>query len=520
MAIGTNWLGEEFSKLYMNEKLSDVTIVVDNVKLPGHSYVLAQRSRYFEAMFASGMIETISKQIEVHETSIDGFKSVLKWIYAGTAKFKSINSTFDALHLTQMYELECKFQNMAIDFLKDNCASDNVCLILNEAVLLSLDVLCDFAIEFVSNKFCEILKHESFQRLSVDALNEILTRVVVPTSHIDVFHAVVGWMKANFSKSAAFTGILENVVLDSITVKDMANLPSDVLNAVVCLVRQKKTSGSTYCLKDENVALAKYGVKVIAGGATLFFEEKGNCYLKHIIKASQKGIVIDLGCRFKLNSFKMQLANTGNNTFSYFIAVSENNVNWSRVIDHSKYPCHSVQNLYFKERPVRYIRICGTAPVNDTFQILYFKGYYTTELFKIDPDTTLNVPLDNKTMFKRCKTLIELTCEGPFNGFAELPNLQNVYLNGIKLQLAQPYLYDSVQVKFLDQGGPASTYYIEVSADGISWARVFSGENNTVWHEVHLNRQPVVFLNFYGIYNSKSNILRCVEMKYSAVFDN
>uniref|UniRef100_A0A7E4UTL0 BTB domain-containing protein n=1 Tax=Panagrellus redivivus TaxID=6233 RepID=A0A7E4UTL0_PANRE len=74
-----------------SEKLSNVTIVVDNIKLPAHRDVLVQRCQYFEALFNSGMIEATSKRIEVRETSIDGFKCVLKWIYTGTVEFTSLS---------------------------------------------------------------------------------------------------------------------------------------------------------------------------------------------------------------------------------------------------------------------------------------------------------------------------------------------------------------------------------------------------------------------------------------------
>uniref|UniRef100_A0A7E4W6L1 BACK domain-containing protein n=1 Tax=Panagrellus redivivus TaxID=6233 RepID=A0A7E4W6L1_PANRE len=203
----------------------------------------------------------------------------------------------------------------------------------------------------MGNKPCEIVEHGRFEHLAQDALNAILTRVVFPDRDIDVFRAVVGWMKANPSESTAFAAILENVVLDSITDTDMATLPSDVHDVVVQLIR----------------------------------------ILKHKIDASEDGILVDLGHRFKLNSFNMQLAHAEKHTFSYWIDVSEDHVDWTRVIDHSKYPCSSLQNLYFQSRPVRYIRICGTAPVNATFEISKLEALYTTQSLTVLHSSAIDI---------------------------------------------------------------------------------------------------------------------------------
>uniref|UniRef100_A0A7E4UUQ8 F5/8 type C domain-containing protein n=1 Tax=Panagrellus redivivus TaxID=6233 RepID=A0A7E4UUQ8_PANRE len=297
----------------------------------------------------------------------------------------------------------------------------------------------------------------------------------------------------------------------------MEALPSDVCNAVVYLIRQNKTAGIIYCLKNKNVALPKYGIKVIAGGRTSFIEDKAEVaapesnttrtrelisddspsldagLLKHTIGSSEGGIKFDLGHRFMLNVFKMQLIHAENQTFSYWIDVSEDSVNWTRVIDHSKYPCSNLQYLYFEPRPVRYIRICGTAPVDGTFEISRFEAFYSTDPLIVYPDI-LSIPLIKRTMFKH-KTHTEYTSEGPFKRFAEVPHLRKVYLKGIKVQLAQPCLFNNIEVAFRDNNVnvPALKYNIDVSPDGNNWTRVFSRKNVTEWHKVPLNKCPAVF---------------------------
>uniref|UniRef100_A0A7E4W815 BTB domain-containing protein n=1 Tax=Panagrellus redivivus TaxID=6233 RepID=A0A7E4W815_PANRE len=548
--------------LYLDEKSSDVTIIVDNVEIPAHSNVLAQRCQYFKAMFASGMIESTSKRVEIQETSIEAFKPVLKWIYTGTIELKSIDEALKVLRLANMYELR-ELQNLGSDFMKDNCTFDNVCSILNEAVLLSLKHLTDFTIEFVNKKRCKILKHEMFEHLSKNALNEILTRVVFPDQDIDVFRAVVGWMKAHPSQSAGFTDILENVVLNSITDQDKKALPSDVCDAVNHLIRENKTSGPTYCFNDENIAVPRYGVKFIASDVKssennnlinrgyqimhhmfclshfvlrIMFTDISRSIedctmrtlnvspffdtgiLKHVIGSSEEGILIDLGHRFKLNLFKMLLVDAKNRTFSYYIDVSEDKVNWTRVIDYSKYPCGSLQNLYFKPRPVRYIRICGTAPINDIFGICRFKALYTTEPLKFDTDTGLHIPVVNKAMFLP-KMVCTQVCKGSFEELPEIPALRYVYLIGTIIQLAQPFFFESIRLMFVEGDIPAHMYNIDVSADGNSWTRVFSNKNSDIWHTIQVN-QPAMFFKYTGMHDSKYGHYRSVMWKYNVAPDD
>uniref|UniRef100_A0A7E4WDH6 BTB domain-containing protein n=1 Tax=Panagrellus redivivus TaxID=6233 RepID=A0A7E4WDH6_PANRE len=478
---------------------SDVTIVVDNVELPAHRDILVQRCRYFEALFNSGMIEATSKRIEIRETSIDGFKSVLRYIYTGDVKFTSINSTFDALRLAQMYEFEREFEDIAVDFLKKACTDNNVCFIFNEAILLSLDALTDFTIEYMNIISYNTRKCENFDQLSLDALNEIITRVAFCVPDIELFHSVVGWMKVNPSKSAAFTDILENVILDSITVKEMTALPSDVLKAVVQLIQQRKTAGKTYCFKNKNVAALKYGAKVLTGGTTSFFEENAKEVSNLTNEFSDEGILIDLGHRFKLNSFELHLNDEDTvRSYFYWIDVSEDNINWNRVIDHSKYPSHRLQKLYFEPRPVRFVRIYGRAPRDCVFEIARFCAFYTTELFEVDSKTTLRIPSDSVTLHESNIRFESL--EGPFDAYFDYG--PNVYKIGLLLQLSQPYLIDSVAFKVIERDAHAFRYIVEISTDLICWTRVFHGESKG---SCYFKKQPVVFVKITGIFNDKND---------------
>uniref|UniRef100_A0A7E4UTL9 BTB domain-containing protein n=1 Tax=Panagrellus redivivus TaxID=6233 RepID=A0A7E4UTL9_PANRE len=518
MTTITEHVVNRFSDLYLDEKSSDVLILIDNVKLSAHSKVLAHRCKYFEAMFASGMVEATSKHIEIRETSIDAFKAVLKWIYTGTINLGSLGNAFEILRLARMYEMT-EVVDVAVCYFEDHCTVDSVCLILNEAILNSLDSLTDFAMKFVADKPNDVLKHGSFNELSTDAINVMLTRAVFAASNRDVFYAVVGWMKANPTKSADFPDVLKNVPLYTITLADLAVVPSDVLdaNVFVDLTRQQQVAGPACCLKDENVVAPKYGVYVVTGGDSSFFNDNSKGILEHTIKSSDDGIFINLDRQFKLNSFKMQLVDTDKQNFSYWIAVSDDNVNWTRVIDHSKYLCRSLQNLYFKPRSVRFIRICGTGPVDGTFKISSFEASYTTEPFEVDPETTLVIPSENVALTKKGATIVHGLSyyTSMIDGFSCYPEgtHHNIGEQGIIVQLPQPYLLDSMKLLLWNQDDGVYSYNIKISVDQVNWTRVFSEEEVSSWREIHFDRQPVVFIKVTGTYNSVFHIFRCVYLE-------
>uniref|UniRef100_A0A7E4ZRH4 BTB domain-containing protein n=1 Tax=Panagrellus redivivus TaxID=6233 RepID=A0A7E4ZRH4_PANRE len=462
--------------------MSDVAVIVDGVQLPAHRLILAQRSEYFDAMFESGMIEATSNRIEVRETSIKSFKLVLRWIYTGKTDLISIDNAFEVIRLAHMYQIK-QLVNEAVDCFMKNCTIENVCLILNEAVLLSLDELIDFLIERVNTSPINVLKHETFKQLSTDALNVILTRCVMAVSNDDICQSVDNWMKANPTRFADFPNVLKNMSLTT--------LSQDIVHKVI----------------NKNIAVPKYGVSVVAGGRTSFFTGREGMLIHY--NWNSQGIIIDLGRRYMLNFIKMMLVNC---QFSYFIDVyNDTQGNWTRVIDHSKYPCRSLQNLYFETQPVRYIRICCTSSSGGL-----------DKPFKIDPETTLAIPSDNVALAKNNALIIAGSSEPPnalidgiqdYNG-SNCFTWHRIGKPGIIVQLPQPYLLDSMKLLLWDG---IYSYNIAVSTDNVKWTRVFSEKEVSSWREIRFKKQPVVFIKITGTYNSAFNVFRCVHLECPAI---
>jgi len=81
--IGVDSLSNDLEKQFGNQENSDVTFQVGDDVIPAHKWILRVRSTYFETLFASGMRESTTNQIEVKDADAESFKIMLKFLYCG-----------------------------------------------------------------------------------------------------------------------------------------------------------------------------------------------------------------------------------------------------------------------------------------------------------------------------------------------------------------------------------------------------------------------------------------------------
>jgi len=124
------------------------------------------------------------------------------------------------------------------------------------------------------------------------------------------------------------------------------------------------------------VASSKYNVRTLQGG----FEQDGEIKYRHMI-GDGSSIVIELGQIFIINQLKMELGRLREN--GYFIEISTDQKKSERIIDYSFYDCNSIQNLYFPSKSVKYLKIVGTFPLHQAFDVLMFEAYYRESIPEI-----------------------------------------------------------------------------------------------------------------------------------------
>ncbi|KAK7814877.1 hypothetical protein U0070_026378 [Myodes glareolus] len=160
------------------------------------------------------------------------------------------------------------------------------------------------------------------------------------------------------------------LVLEKLALLVLEKLALLVLEKLTLLVLEKLTLlvlvllGSD--LPEENIATMKYGAQVVKGElkSALLDGDTQNYDLDHgfsrhpIDDDCRSGIEIKLGQPSIINHIRLLLWDRDSRSYSYFIEVSMDELDWIRVIDHSHYLCRSWQKLYFPAR------VCSLAPTH------------------------------------------------------------------------------------------------------------------------------------------------------------
>ncbi|RWS10709.1 BTB/POZ domain-containing protein 9-like protein [Dinothrombium tinctorium] len=536
----TNHLSEDIGALYLNEDYSDVTLVVDGNPLPGHKVILASRSEYFRAMLFGGLKESHQTSIDLKVTSLTAFKLLLKYIYTGHMSLSSIKEEMilDILGLSHQYGFTT-LEEAISDYLKANLSIKNVCHVYDAAILYCLDSLANVCSTFIDRHAVDIIRHESFYNLSSTAFKDMISRDSFCAPEVDIFNAVGEWVKRNGVTD--YDHIMECVRLPLMSLPDLLNVvrsselvsPDAILDAIAAKNESRDTDLKYRgCLiPEENVATPRHGAQVLTGemkSALLdgddqnYDSEKG--YTRHHIDGgNDQGILIKLGTQSIINHIRLLLWDKDTRSYSYYIEVSMDQNDWVRVIDYSQYLCRSWQYLYFPSRVVKYIRVVGTHnSVNRVFHLVSFQCMYTNKPFKLDRGVI--VPTHNVASMKYSACVIEGVSRSRnalINGDWKNYDWDTGYTchqlgsGAIVVQLAQPYMIDSMRLLLWDIDSRTYSYYIEVSTDQQTWKMVVDKRNESCrsWQLIRFPRRPVVFIRIVGTFNTANEVFHCVHFE-------
>ena len=83
-------------KLRRDDLFTDVTLIVGGREFRAHRVILAAHSDYFLHLFTSGMEETSSERITLHEVEANVFGHILDIVYTGDVS-EAASASFDVL---------------------------------------------------------------------------------------------------------------------------------------------------------------------------------------------------------------------------------------------------------------------------------------------------------------------------------------------------------------------------------------------------------------------------------------
>lgn len=444
-------------------------------------------------------------------------------------------------HLYGFTELETAISN----YLKEILDIHNACMIYDMANLFQLSSLAGVCCNYIDKHATEILQHESFFSLSASALKEMISRHSFCAKEVDIFLAVSHWIRHN--PDTEFQDVLTAIRLPLISIPDLLNIvrPTKLLppDTILDAIQMKSDSKDTdllhrgYLMAEENVASPRHGAKVICGemrsalldGDSQQYDME-NGFTRHPIDdpvdTKQKGIVVKLGKPCIINHIRLLLWDKDTRSYAYYIEVSMDQKDWVRVVDHHKYLCRSWQKLYFPGRVVNYIRIIGTHnTLNRVFHVVSMECMYTNKPWKLDQG--LVVPKENVATMQASAWVIEGVSRSRnalLNGDTQNYDWDSGYTchqlgsGSIIVQLAQPYMIESMRLLLWDCDDRSYSYYIEVSLDQKKWETVIdkTKEKCKSWQSIYFPSRPVTFVRIVGTHNTANEVFHCVHFECPA----
>lgn len=528
-------LSEQLGALVLGEEYSDVTFLVEGKRFPAHRVILAARCHYFRALLYGGMKES-QPQAEVclEETRSEAFSMLLHYLYTGRASLSSAREEvlLDFLGLAHRYGLQ-PLEDSTSEFLRTILHTNNVCLVFDVASLYSLSVLGAACCAYMDRHAPDVLSSDGFLMLSKTALLTVVRRDSFAASEKEIFQALCRWCRQHV-EGGDTQEVMAAVRLPLMTLTELLNVvrpsgllsPDDLLDAIK-MRSESRNMDLNYrgmLIPEENIATMKHGAQVVKGElkSALLDGDTQNYDLDHgfsrhpIEEDGRAGIQVKLGQPSIINHVRLLLWDRDSRSYSYHIEVSMDELDWVRVVDHSKYLCRSWQSLFFTARVCRYVRIVGTHnTVNKVFHLVAFECMFTNQTYTLE--SGLVVPGENIATIAACASVVEGVSRSRnalLNGDTRNYDWDSGYTchqlgsGAIVIQLAQPYAIGSLRLLLWDCDERSYSYYIEVSTNQQQWTKVVDRTRVPCrsWQTLKFDKQPASFIRIVGTHNTANEV--------------
>lgn len=218
----------------------------------------------------------------------------------------------------------------------------------------------------------------------------------------------------------------------------------------------------------------------------------------------------------------MLLLDKDRRSYSYYIDVSLDGVQYKRLIDCTAYYCRSWQYLYFPPRPVQFIKLVGTRVIGDSgYREKFCSMAYNGVMFVSDTNTFGVVGLEAmyiegrkitndflRATFNVADTKYgAMVIEGAGGSNMLNDNLKQFTCHEIGeglilLQLNQPYYISSLRMLLGTDKNNTNQYsfFIETSLDNENWQLAVDKRDESLsgWQQFQFEERPVVFVKIVG----------------------
>ena len=155
---------------------SDVTFVLkDGERIHANKGLLIARSKYFRAMFRSGMKESRENEVKVQDCSKGVFGLLLEYLYSGDVYFK-MDDALELYALSDRYQ-EDDLSRKCLEAVRRGLSDANALELLVEADALGLIALKDVCMEYVALNE-KLIEKDNIELLSHSLTTELLCNIV------------------------------------------------------------------------------------------------------------------------------------------------------------------------------------------------------------------------------------------------------------------------------------------------------------------------------------------------------
>ena len=132
---------KDFAKLFASKAFADVTFVVQGRKIQAHKAILAARSEYFNQMFSSESMESLTVEVPVEDADLLAFRIFLHLIY-GDLDINNLNHTqiLKILVLADKYRVD-GLSRSCLEMIERGTDASNVALALTASGYLNSEKL-------------------------------------------------------------------------------------------------------------------------------------------------------------------------------------------------------------------------------------------------------------------------------------------------------------------------------------------------------------------------------------------
>ncbi|KAJ8321330.1 hypothetical protein KUTeg_001188 [Tegillarca granosa] len=179
-------------EMYRSQRHTDCEVIVNEVSYKCHRAVLAAVSPYFDAMFSSGMIESLNGIVHLQGVSPQIFEKILSFIYSGqkVVAIENADELLKAAAMLQIKELHKKCEN----FLLGKITSENCIGAWKLSKSHDCPALSKASWSLIMECFEDISRSDDFMYLDADDLISIITNDNLKVSNEEVVcDAVFRW---------------------------------------------------------------------------------------------------------------------------------------------------------------------------------------------------------------------------------------------------------------------------------------------------------------------------------------